>query len=54
MSGLSQVRPGIPQTASLIGISGYLPDKDESGKEKWPKGEEVVWKDGYRQLDTSK
>lgn len=33
-------------------VSGYLPEKDASGKEKWPKGEEEVWKDGYRKLDT--
>ena len=33
-------------------IPGYHPEKDESGKEKWPRGEENVWKDGYRHLDT--
>ncbi|KAF8439940.1 glycosyltransferase family 35 protein [Boletus edulis BED1] len=33
-------------------LTGYLPEKDDSGKEKWPKGEEQVWKDGYRGLDT--
>jgi starch phosphorylase len=33
-------------------LTGYLPEKDDSGKEKWPKGEEAVWKDGYRKLDT--
>lgn len=33
-------------------VSGYLPEKDDSGKEKWPRGEEEVWKDGYRKLDT--
>ncbi|KAG9310893.1 glycosyltransferase family 35 protein [Chiua virens] len=34
-------------------LTGYLPEKDESGKERWPRGEETVWKDGYRPLDTS-
>ncbi|KAG6377764.1 glycosyltransferase family 35 protein [Boletus reticuloceps] len=33
-------------------LTGYLPEQDDSGKEKWPKGEEQVWKDGYRGLDT--
>lgn len=33
-------------------ISGYLPEEDDSGKEKWLRGEEKVWKDGYRKLDT--
>ncbi|KAG8215453.1 glycosyltransferase family 35 protein [Butyriboletus roseoflavus] len=31
----------------------YFPEEDESGKEKWPRGEEQVWKDGYRHLDTN-
>ena len=35
-------------------VSGYIPEKDDSGKEKWPRGEEEVWKDGYRKLDTGK
>lgn len=30
---------------------GYLPETDASGKEKWPKGEEKVWKAGMRSLD---
>jgi starch phosphorylase len=33
-------------------LTGYLPEKDESGKEKWPRGDEKVWKDGLRGLDT--
>ncbi|KAH0834128.1 glycogen phosphorylase [Lanmaoa asiatica] len=33
-------------------LTGYLPEVDDSGKEKWPRGEEEVWKDGYRHLDT--
>ncbi|KAF9007192.1 glycogen phosphorylase [Cyathus striatus] len=32
-------------------LTGYLPDTDASGKEKWPRGEEKVWKDGTRGLD---
>ena len=31
---------------------GYLPEKDAAGKEKWPKGDESVWKGGMRGLDT--
>lgn len=34
-------------------LSGYIPEEDAFGKEKWPRGEEEVWKDGYRELDTS-
>lgn len=33
-------------------LEGYLPEVDASGKEKWPKGEEKVWKSGMRGLDT--
>ncbi|KAH7922471.1 glycosyltransferase family 35 protein [Leucogyrophana mollusca] len=33
-------------------LTGYLPEKDNEGKEKWPRGEEKVWKDGLRSLDT--
>lgn len=33
-------------------LTGYLPEKDSEGKEKWPRGEEKVWKDGLRSLDT--
>jgi starch phosphorylase len=33
-------------------LTGYLPEKDESGKEKWPRGDEKVWKNGLRGLDT--
>ncbi|KAF9447389.1 glycosyltransferase family 35 protein [Macrolepiota fuliginosa MF-IS2] len=32
-------------------LTGYLPETDASGKEKWPKGEEKVWKAGMRGLD---
>uniref|UniRef100_A0A8H7XXI4 Alpha-1,4 glucan phosphorylase n=1 Tax=Psilocybe cubensis TaxID=181762 RepID=A0A8H7XXI4_PSICU len=32
-------------------LTGYLPEKDEEGRDKWPKGEEKVWKDGMRSLD---
>ncbi|KAG6910455.1 hypothetical protein DXG01_010380 [Tephrocybe rancida] len=33
-------------------LTGYLPEKDASGKEKWPRGEEEIWKSGMRGLDT--
>ncbi|KAH7912064.1 glycosyltransferase family 35 protein [Hygrophoropsis aurantiaca] len=33
-------------------LTGYLPEKDKEGKETWPRGEEKVWKEGLRQLDT--
>ncbi|PPQ83162.1 hypothetical protein CVT25_005409 [Psilocybe cyanescens] len=32
-------------------LTGYLPEKDEEGRDKWPKGEEKVWKDGMRSVD---
>ena len=36
----------------LINVAtGYLPEKDASGKDKWPRGEEKVWRDGMRTLD---
>ena len=30
---------------------GYFPDVDESGKEKWPRGDEKTWKEGLRAQD---
>ncbi|KAJ6629923.1 glycogen phosphorylase [Mycena sp. CBHHK59/15] len=33
-------------------LTGYLPETDASGKEKWPRGDEKVWKEGMRKLDT--
>ncbi|KAJ7159953.1 glycogen phosphorylase [Mycena crocata] len=33
-------------------LTGYLPETDASGKEKWPRGEEKVWKEGMRDVDT--
>lgn len=33
-------------------LTGYLPEKDSEGKERWPRGEEKVWKDGLRSLDS--
>ncbi|EGO28736.1 glycosyltransferase family 35 protein [Serpula lacrymans var. lacrymans S7.9] len=33
-------------------LTGYLPERDASGKEKWPRGDEKTWKDGLRKLDT--
>ncbi|KAJ7576033.1 glycogen phosphorylase [Mycena floridula] len=32
-------------------LTGYLPETDASGHEKWPRGEETVWKDGSRGID---
>ncbi|EKM76820.1 hypothetical protein AGABI1DRAFT_130848 [Agaricus bisporus var. burnettii JB137-S8] len=32
-------------------LTGYLPEVDVTGKEKWPKGEEEVWKAGMRGVD---
>ncbi|EKM52475.1 glycosyltransferase family 35 protein [Phanerochaete carnosa HHB-10118-sp] len=32
-------------------LTGYLPEVDESGQEKWPRGEEKVWKEGTRGPD---
>jgi starch phosphorylase len=32
-------------------FSGYTPEKDSQGKEKWPIGDEAVWKDGLRDVD---
>ncbi|KAJ7199601.1 glycogen phosphorylase, partial [Mycena pura] len=33
-------------------LTGYLPETDASGKEQWPRGEESVWKDAMRDVDT--
>ena len=35
----------------IVVATGYLPEKDESGKDKWPRGEEKVWRDGMRTID---
>ncbi|KAF9646897.1 glycogen phosphorylase [Thelephora ganbajun] len=32
-------------------LTGYFPEVDESGKEKWPRGDESVWKEGLRSAD---
>lgn len=32
-------------------FSGYLPEKDATGKDKWPRGDEKIWKAGIRGLD---
>ncbi|KAL0952886.1 hypothetical protein HGRIS_007105 [Hohenbuehelia grisea] len=32
-------------------LTGYLPETDSSGKEKWPRGEEKIWKECSRHLD---
>ncbi|CCL98823.1 uncharacterized protein FIBRA_00828 [Fibroporia radiculosa] len=33
-------------------LTGYTPETDEEGKEKWPKGDEKVWRTALRGLDT--
>ncbi|KAG5352510.1 hypothetical protein C0989_001995 [Termitomyces sp. Mn162] len=45
-------RPVHPRRRHVRTLTGYLPEKDASGKEKWPKGDEKVWKAGMRGLDT--
>ncbi|KAG6900188.1 hypothetical protein C0993_001704 [Termitomyces sp. T159_Od127] len=45
-------RPAHPRRRHVRTLTGYLPEKDASGKEKWPKGDEKVWKAGMRGLDT--
>ncbi|KAJ8494788.1 hypothetical protein ONZ45_g13120 [Pleurotus djamor] len=32
-------------------LTGYTPETDDSGKEKWPRGDEQVWKSNLRPLD---
>ncbi|KAJ3826219.1 glycogen phosphorylase [Lentinula raphanica] len=33
-------------------LTGYTPETDESGKEKWPRGDEKTWKEGFRSVNT--
>ncbi|KAF9010316.1 glycogen phosphorylase [Hymenopellis radicata] len=33
-------------------LTGYLPETDEAGKEKWPRGDEATWKANTRGVDT--
>ena len=35
----------------IVVAIGYLPEKDASGKDKWPRGEEKVWREGMRTID---
>lgn len=32
-------------------LTGFIPETDETGKEKWPKGDEKAWRDGMRSVD---
>ena len=41
-------------TSNLTNALGYFAEVDESGKEKWPRGEEKVWKEGLRAQDTGR
>ncbi|GJE89080.1 glycosyltransferase family 35 protein [Phanerochaete sordida] len=41
-----------PKRRHVRTLTGYLPEVDEkTGKEKWPRGEEKVWKEGSRGPD---
>jgi hypothetical protein len=33
--------------------TGYIPEVDEKGEEKWPRGDEATWKAGLKGVDTS-
>ncbi|GBE87017.1 Glycogen phosphorylase [Sparassis crispa] len=33
-------------------LTNFLPETDETGKEKWPRGDETVWKAAIRGVDT--
>ncbi|TFK66865.1 glycogen phosphorylase [Pluteus cervinus] len=33
-------------------LTGYLPDTDEAGEAKWPRGEEKIWRAGTRGVDS--
>lgn len=35
----------------IVVATGYLPEKDASGKDKWPRGEEKAWREGMRSID---
>ncbi|KAJ7756371.1 glycogen phosphorylase [Mycena olivaceomarginata] len=52
--GPSPVRISRPDRRAMLTrlYAGYLPETDASGKEKWPRGEEKVWKEGMRDVDT--
>ncbi|TFY65313.1 hypothetical protein EVJ58_g2047 [Rhodofomes roseus] len=40
-----------PKRRHVRSLTGYTPETDESGKEKWPRGDEKVWKESMRELD---
>ncbi|KAJ6472746.1 hypothetical protein C8R47DRAFT_1324652 [Mycena vitilis] len=40
------------KTSASLTLTGYLPETDAAGKEKWPRGEEKVWKEAMRDVDT--
>lgn len=44
--------PPLPQT-NVIQPTGYIPDVDEKGEEKWPRGDETTWKAGLKGVDSS-
>ena len=33
-------------------LTGYAPEVDERGQEKWPRGDEKAWKDAFRGVTT--
>lgn len=41
-------------TSGSLVFTGYIPDKDPSGKEIWPRGDEKTWKEGLRGVDSGK
>lgn len=58
MSGRSPVslRPSDLRAAQRASLTswrnvGYFPEKDATGKEVWPIGDEKVWKAGMRGVD---
>ncbi|KIY50861.1 glycosyltransferase family 35 protein [Fistulina hepatica ATCC 64428] len=32
-------------------LTGYVPEKDETGKERWPRGDEATWRAAMREAD---
>ncbi|KAF8963280.1 glycogen phosphorylase [Flammula alnicola] len=44
-------KPSRPRRHVRTLTGRYLPEKDASGKDKWPRGDEKAWKDGMRNVD---
>ncbi|KAI6125907.1 glycosyltransferase family 35 protein [Pisolithus croceorrhizus] len=43
-------KPGRPRHVRTLTL--YIPEQDEDGKDKWPRGEEKIWRDNLRSPDT--